>query len=102
MDVRYFPLGVLNFVLFVIALIWLFSVRGVFKNQISLQRKLFLFIAINCLCRSFQNALFPQICFDGRERESYCTDFVLRVQLVFDILGSANNFTVYLILSSFW
>ena len=48
-----FPQGVMSLIVGLISLVWLsFSMRGIFKNQISLQRKLFFMIFCSCVIRT--------------------------------------------------
>jgi len=97
-----FPMGVIFLSLSLVAFVWLVSLRGVFKNQILLQRQLFMFLCLHFLSRGVQQAILHQFCFrDLDNRPSYCY-YMDRVSMTLDLLSSALNFTIYSILVSFW
>lgn len=95
-----FPMGMIYLIFALISLIWLLCLRSIFKNRISLQRQLFLFIMFNFLARGIQMTVVHSFCF--KEENLPSCKYIDNVSQTLDIFASAFNFTVYLVLVAFW
>jgi len=87
----------------IIAFFWVFCTRGLFKKQISLQRRLFAFIFLSCFTRGIQAGIFSQICFKSTDDVAYSMcDYFHRTSQMLDLFSSEFNFLVFFVLSCFW
>ncbi|KAF0979991.1 hypothetical protein FDP41_001144 [Naegleria fowleri] len=97
-----FPQGVLSCIACIVSLIWFCcSLKGMFKNQISLQRKLFVMIFCSCFIRTMQSLIFNQLCFRYNRDNPICP-YISKVSQILDIYASSSNFVIYLILGLYW
>ncbi|KAL9650275.1 hypothetical protein ABK040_014930 [Willaertia magna] len=98
------PTGLLFALVSLISLLWfLLNLKGIFKSQISLQRRLFFALFCSCFLRAFQQLVCNQICFRNSVNfdEPICKTFS-KLSQILDLIISAFNFIVYLILALFW
>ena len=82
-----FPMGVIFLSLSLVAFVWLVSLRGVFKNQILLQRQLFMFLCLHFLCTSVNKRLFLYhvvvLLFVWKLQYSFYSHFLMTLFVVF-------------------
>jgi len=104
-QVESFVVGIIYFIVAFIGVIWLLLLKGLFKKQIFLQRKLFGFIILSCLTRGVLHAILNQLCgrnLRGQDENVDCARVIDRIYMSLDILASLFNFTIYLTLTAFW
>eukprot|EP01080_Neovahlkampfia_damariscottae_P002718 gene2718-3914_t len=95
----FIPLGIFDFILFVIAIIWTICSRGLLK-AFSLQRQLFFCMGLNRFIRVIQILLIYQIC-PITNKAHYC-ETLSHVAQALDLTASLLNLTTYLTLAMFW
>jgi hypothetical protein len=100
LDWKNFPKAILFLFLLIWSCVWFLLVR-VKTNIISLQKRIFFFMALLAITRILDAGLFRQVCYDGREYEEYCVWFTKLFQCI-DIWSIPLTVTVYFILMNFW
>lgn len=97
------PQAIGYFMIASVALVWTLGTRGLFKKQISLQRRLFGFIFLSSTTRLLQCGVISQICFKSNDYIpfNYC-DYMYRTSQALDLFSSEFNFLIYFVLSCYW
>src|SRR5690606_28998402 len=101
-DTLNFVTGLVNLLQCIISLLWLLFVKDFYKCIISLQRRMFIYMALTCFVRFAKNSIFEQICLGKRASEDYCVNAIIPLDLTFDLFCSLFNFMIFITITSFW
>ncbi len=96
-------IGVFNGSLAMITFVYILCLRGLFQQQIFLQKKIFIFLFLNFFSRFVQHALLNQVCSRFYfPSPYYCDPYLTHLNQSFDLLATVFNFTTFLVLVEFW